>query len=170
MVPAVFSSFDGTEKAEGFLARPDRYRHLFDACADAKTFIPRGAGLSYCNAAAGRGVATICTLAFNRILDFSAETGIVEVEPGIRLGDLFAFSVPRGFLLPIMPGHPSITVGGCIGASHGRSLAKRTATPSRAYSLRTRGPSFLSMQMENPGYFDEPLLDVISTSLSSTGA
>ena len=122
MVPAVFSSFDGTEKAEGFLARPDRYRHLFDACTQAKSIIPRGAGLTYCNAAAGRGVATISTLAFNRILDFSAETGIVEVEPGIRLGDLFAFSVPRGFLLPIMPGHPSITVGGCIGCGiHGKN-------------------------------------------------
>ena len=62
------------------------------------------------------------TLAFNRILDFCPTSGTIEVEPGIRLGELFAFSVPRGYLLSIMPGHPSITVGGCIGCNvHGKN-------------------------------------------------
>jgi decaprenylphospho-beta-D-ribofuranose 2-oxidase len=78
--------------------------------------------LTYCNATAGDQVTTVSTLAFNRILDFSPQTGMIEVEPGIRLGDLFAFTVPRGFLLPVMPGHPSITVGGCVGCDvHGKN-------------------------------------------------
>ncbi len=122
MVPTVFPSFDGTEKAGGFLVRPDRYRHLMEVCTQASRLIARGAGLTYCNATAGDRVATVSTLAFNRILDFSPQTGMIEVEPGIRLGDLFAFTVPRGFLLPIMPGHPSITVGGCVGCDvHGKN-------------------------------------------------
>src|ERR1017187_6107527 len=60
-----------------------------------------------------------------------------------------------------------IGVGG--GPRQGWSPAKRMATPSSAYSRRTRWPSFFSMQTENPGYRDTPLLDVSSTSLSSTG-
>src|SRR5450755_3851777 len=42
-------------------------------------------------------------------------------------------------------------VGGGGGASQGWSPEKRMATPSSAYSRRTRWPSFFSRQMEKPG-------------------
>src|ERR1017187_1708878 len=61
------------------------------------------------------------------------------------------------------------TVGGGGGASQGWSPANRMATPSSAYSRRTRWPSFFSTQMEKPGYCDAPDLEVSSTCLSSTG-
>src|SRR5260370_7175864 len=57
------------------------------------------------------------------------------------------------------------TVGGCRGASQGCSPARRTATPSRPYSLLTCGPSFLSIQPANPGPSDTPYSEALSTTL-----
>jgi decaprenylphospho-beta-D-ribofuranose 2-oxidase len=116
------TSFDGTESVDGDLVRPDRYRHLFAALSAPGPVIPRGAGLSYCGAAAGSGVRSVSGLRFNRILAFDGVTGHVDVEAGIRLGELFRFTTPRGWILPVLPGHPSITVGGCVGCNvHGKN-------------------------------------------------
>ena len=115
-------SFDGTENCSGDLMRPDRYRHLFGTLQKSDTCIPRGAGLSYCAASAGENVRSVSCLPFNRILDFDPESGQIEVEPGLRLGELYRFITPRGWSMPILPGHPSITVGGCVGCNvHGKN-------------------------------------------------
>lgn len=116
------ASFDGTETTEAELLRPDRYRHLFDAVRADGAVIARGAGLTYCGASAGAGVRSISSLCFSRILGFDAESGWIEVEAGIDLGSLYRFTCPRGWLLPVQPGHPNITVGGCVGCNvHGKN-------------------------------------------------
>jgi len=118
------TSFDGTEAFDAECVRPDRYRHLFSELSSRGPVIPRGAGLSYCAASAGSGVRSVDARHFNRILDFDP-SGIVTVEAGISLGDLYRFSVPRGWILSVMPGSPSITVGGCIAANiHGKNQFK----------------------------------------------
>jgi decaprenylphospho-beta-D-ribofuranose 2-oxidase len=115
-------SFDGTETHSGEFARPDRFRHLFDELDQATPAIARGAGLSYCAASSGPDVRTVSALRFNRILEFDAAAGTIVVEPGLRLGELYRFITPRGWSMPILPGHPSITVGGCIGCNvHGKN-------------------------------------------------
>ncbi|MEE8557291.1 MAG: hypothetical protein V3T14_05340, partial [Myxococcota bacterium] len=44
------------------------------------------------------------------------------VEPGLRVGDLLEFAIGRGWYPPVLPGHPMITIGGCIGCNvHGKS-------------------------------------------------
>jgi decaprenylphospho-beta-D-ribofuranose 2-oxidase len=44
------------------------------------------------------------------------------VESGLSLGALLDFLIPRGFWFPVLPGHPRITVGGCVGFNvHGKS-------------------------------------------------
>jgi decaprenylphospho-beta-D-ribofuranose 2-oxidase len=116
------ASFDGTETAEAELLRPDRYRHLFDAFRGDGAAIARGAGLTYCGASAAAGVRSVSSRLFNRVLEFDAAAGTVRVEPGIDLGSLYRFTTPRGWILPVMPGHPSITVGGCVGCNvHGKN-------------------------------------------------
>jgi decaprenylphospho-beta-D-ribofuranose 2-oxidase len=116
------SSFDGTETIRGELACPDRYRHLFATLSSGRTVIPRGAGLSYCNASAGIGVRSVSSLRFDRILDWDEESGRVVVEPGLRVGDLLEFASARRWLPAVLPGHPMISVGGCVGFNvHGKS-------------------------------------------------
>ncbi len=120
-----FTSFDGTESFDGECVRPDRYRQLFAELSSPRLLIPRGAGLTYCAASAGENVVSIDARSFNRILEFDPATGQVTVEAGISLGDLYRFTVPRGWILPVMPGSPSITVGGCIAPNiHGKNQFK----------------------------------------------
>lgn len=117
----LLESFDGNEKARCELLRPDRYRALFDSFRSGPA-IARGSGLSYCAASFGAGSKAVSTALFDRILSFDKLTGAITVEAGITLGQLFEFVIANGWYLPILPGHPSITVGGCIGFNvHGKS-------------------------------------------------
>lgn len=40
----------------------------------------------------------------------------------MTLGQIYQFAAPKGLFVPVQPGHPKITVGGCIGADvHGKN-------------------------------------------------
>lgn len=161
-------SFDGTEQARGELLTPDRYRHLFAALRAEGPSIARGAGLSYCSAAAGDSVRAVSSLSFNRLLDFDADAGLATVEAGMRLGDLFRFTTPRGWLLPVMPGHPSITIGGCIGFNvHGKNQYREGCFSGSVESLTLFHPDHGELRcsaMEN-----EPLFRLTMGGFGTTG-
>ena len=115
-------SFDGTEACRGVLVEPDRYRDLRAVLAGPGPFAARGAGLSYCQASAGDGVTSISTRSFNRFRAFDGERLRLTVEPGVTVGELVRFAVGRGAWFPVLPGHPAITVGGCVAFNvHGKS-------------------------------------------------
>jgi decaprenylphospho-beta-D-ribofuranose 2-oxidase len=115
------NSFDGNERIKSIIARPTKYNEIYELCKD-KSFIPRGAGLSYCMASGGDDVTSIDTSCFNRIIEFDKNHGTIVVEPGINLGDLLSIIIREGWFLPVLPGYPKITVGGCIGFNvHGKS-------------------------------------------------
>jgi len=117
-----FLSFDGTERVSGSLARPDRYRQLFDVLSRPRPAIPRGAGLSYCCASAGEDVVSVSSRRFDRVLGLDRDAGTVVVEPGVTVGALHDLAVRNGWYPPILPGHPEITVGGCVAFDvHGKS-------------------------------------------------
>ena len=42
---------------------------------------------------------------------------LIEVEAGMRLEQLLELTAPRGLILPVQPGYPAITVGGCVAAN-----------------------------------------------------
>lgn len=87
--------------------------------------VARGAGLSYVAASMGAGATSVSMRHFNRLIAFDPATGIVEAEAGASLATLLRFLLPQGFILPVMPGHPTITVGGCIAAdAHGKNPAR----------------------------------------------
>lgn len=114
------SSFDKTGVTKSYLIRPEKYRELF-ALAYPK-MIARGAGLSYCNASSSEEGLSIDMSSFNRILNFNPETNNITVESGIAIGDLNNFLISKGWIMPVLPGYPSITVGGCIAFNvHGKS-------------------------------------------------
>ena len=118
-----YVSFDGSTMARVRALRPDRYR-FFDADALSGPLIPRGAGLSYVAASFGGGATVIEHQRLNRVLEFDEPSMRVRVEAGISLGELYAFLAPRKLFLPVQPGHPSITVGGCVATdAHGKGHA-----------------------------------------------
>ena len=116
-----FVTFDGRVSISTSHQRPDRYRHLETAFGRQKR-IARGAGLSYAAASFGEGVIVQEMSAFNRLLEFQPETNTVKVEAGITLERLLGWAARRNLYLAVLPGHPLITVGGCIAADvHGKN-------------------------------------------------
>ena len=118
---SVVTSFDGTERSEVDLFLPDRYRTL-EALLRERPVGIRGSGLSYCLASTGDGATTISSAAFDRILGFDEAEGTVRVEAGITVGDVLRFAVDHDRYLPVLPGHPAISIGGCVACNiHGKT-------------------------------------------------
>ncbi len=95
---------------------------------------------------------------FDRVLAFSGEEGWIEAEAGISLGQLFDFLVPRGFSIGVQPGHPQITLGGCIGGNvHGKNHYREGAFAQQVLSLRLFHPLHGLMNLgpdNDPGLFE----------------
>jgi len=115
-------SFDGCDNVVAYVSKPDRYHNLFESIKNSNKIIARGSGLSYCNASANIDSTSIDTERFNRILHFDLDNGYIEVESGLKLGSLLDFVVSNGYYLSVLPGHPMITIGGCVAFNvHGKS-------------------------------------------------
>jgi len=124
---AAFRSFDGGVCERAAFCRPDRYR-MVEAAAESGPLIARGGGYSYAAASFGGGSLVVDMTRFDRVLRFAPERGLVEVEAGMRLDRLLAFTAPRGLILPVQPGYPAITVGGCLAANvHGKNPQREGA-------------------------------------------
>lgn len=117
-----FKSFDGSESSHGKLFAPDRYRLLESVFQEASAFSVQGAGLSFPALSFGKNAATLQLSHFNRFLAFDESRGVIEVESGMNLGTLALMTLPKGWYLKVQPGHPSITLGGCLATDvHGKN-------------------------------------------------
>ena len=118
------ASFDRQFRAKSRMQRPDRYRLIEALPRDAQR-IARGSGVSYVAASFGADAISQSLEAFDRVLAFDETTGRLEVEAGARIGDVQRFALARGWYLPVAPGHPAATIGGCIAADvHGKNPAR----------------------------------------------
>ena len=103
--------------------RPDRLRMLNDQNEEFQ--ISRGAGLSYAPASFGKDKLIRDMRSFDRILEFDESSKLVVVEAGISLKKLLTWSFSKQLFLPVLPGQPEITVGGCVAANvHGKNPYK----------------------------------------------
>jgi len=151
-------SFDGTEFTLGFCDRPEKYNQLFQTIDKASNCIPRGAGLSYCTASSGDGITSIDMTKFNRIIEFNDQRGIIKVEAGIKIGDLIQFIIHKGWNLTVIPGYPSITVGGCVAFNvHGKSQFNIGTFGDHVKELTFYHPKYGEMKCsnnKNKSFFD----------------
>jgi len=116
-----FVSFDGAVRRSQQCVRPDRYRDL-EAMPPFTPRIVRGGGYSYAPASMGGQAVVEENSAFNRILEMDAESGILECEGGTTLARVYDVAARKGWFLPVQPGYPLITVGGCVAADvHGKN-------------------------------------------------
>ncbi len=115
-----FVSFDGSTRITTLHQRPDRHRHL-DGILD-RTLIARGGGYAYSAASFGTNSCVLEMTAFDRMLNFDPAKSTLEVEAGARIIDVCKWAVSRGLQVPVVPGYPLVTIGGCIAADvHGKN-------------------------------------------------
>ncbi|MEN8241001.1 MAG: FAD-binding oxidoreductase [Chloroflexota bacterium] len=110
----------------GFLYRPthpEQVSELFELANknDLKIAL-RGAGRSYGDAALNGGGLVIDFQRMNRILDWNPETGVITIEPGVTIEQLWRYTLEDGWWSPVTPGTMAPTIGGCLGANvHGKN-------------------------------------------------
>jgi len=103
------------------LARPERLSAL--TTTSSQTPAPAVGQLrSYGDAALNDAGRAIDMTRLDRMIGFDPDTGIVEVEAGVMIGDLAANFAAIGWIPPVMPGTGFATIGGCIANDvHGKN-------------------------------------------------
>lgn len=117
------TSFDKTEHTVCDSVRPEKYDDILRIRNT--SVIARGAGLSYCNAAASVSAKVVDMRRMNKILAFDTQQDTITIEAGMSIGELNNFLISNNYIFPVLPGYPCITVGGCIAFNvHGKSQFK----------------------------------------------
>ena len=84
--------------------------------------IAYGMGRSYGDSCLNPGGVLWTTIGLDRFIAFDAETGRLTCESGVLLRDIQRLSIPRGWMLPVVPGTQLVTVGGAIANDvHGKN-------------------------------------------------
>jgi FAD/FMN-containing dehydrogenase len=82
----------------------------------------RGAGQSYGDAALNGDNISLDLSRLDRILSFDPDTGLVDVEPGVTVRQLWAHVLPSGWWPAFTPGTSFATLGGCAAMNvHGKN-------------------------------------------------
>lgn len=108
----------------GRLYRPERRAAVATilACGQETSYIARGLGRSYGDAALNRDGGLISLRRLNRFLAFDPESGVLHCEAGVSFAEIIATFLPRGWFLPVTPGTKFVTVGGAIAMDvHGKN-------------------------------------------------
>lgn len=109
-----------------YVYRPSTLEQLRDVFALARrTGRPvglRGAGQSYGDAALNAEHILLDLSRMQRILAWDSGTGLVTVEPGVTIRQLWRYTLGDGWWLPVTPGTMNPTLGGCAAMNvHGKN-------------------------------------------------
>lgn len=110
----------------GYLYRPvnaDGICGVFEAARKAgKTVGLRGAGRSYGDAALNSEGVVLDLTRMTRILEWNPQTGVISVEPGVTVGQLWRYAIEDGWWPPVVPGTMFPTLGGALAMNiHGKN-------------------------------------------------
>ena len=83
--------------------------------------VARGNGRAYGDSAMGAAL-TLDMRGMNRMLAFDPDTGVLQAEAGVILGDVIDAFLPRGWFPYVTPGTKFVSLGGAIAADvHGKN-------------------------------------------------
>jgi FAD/FMN-containing dehydrogenase len=115
--------------AVGYVFRPstiDGIREVFElARSSGRTVAFRGAGRSYGDASLNSENIVLDITRLNRILSWDPATGVITVESGVTIQQLWQYVLPDGWWPPVVPGTMFPTLGGCAAMNiHGKNNFK----------------------------------------------
>lgn len=99
--------------------RPERRAQVLPLLKQAGKHIARGCGAAYGDGALAENI--LLTERLDRFLSFNPKNGVLTAEAGVTVQDVLQVVVPKGWILPAMPGTMKASLGGCVAADvHGR--------------------------------------------------
>ncbi|QBD74583.1 FAD-binding oxidoreductase [Ktedonosporobacter rubrisoli] len=111
-------SWSRTQRSHCYIFKANDIADLTYAMAMARTkglsVIPHGAGHSYTDAALNSEGLLIDTTGMHRILSWDAEQGIMQVEPGVTIGEVARLALADCWWPAITPSTAEATIGGCV--------------------------------------------------------
>lgn len=106
------------------------------------SYIARGLGRSYGDAALNGGGGVVSLTRLNRLQSFDPDTGILECEAGVSLAEILRYFLPRGFFPPVTPGTKFVTLGGAIACDvHGKNHHRVGTIATFVLGVRLLTPS-----------------------------
>ncbi len=120
------SGFGGADHAASYVYRPATVAGIREALDAARARgVPvalRGAGRSYGDAAYLSEAITLDMGRMNRVLEWEPLTGIITVEPGVTIRELWRHVIGDGWVPPVVPGTMYATLGGSLAMNiHGKN-------------------------------------------------
>ncbi|HEX7119925.1 MAG TPA: FAD-binding oxidoreductase [Longimicrobiales bacterium] len=124
--PERVTSWGGAVAGEALVFRPGTWEEV-DAAIElarrrGRSVAFRGAGRSYGDAALATGHVLVDLGRLRSILAWDPERGIIDVEPGVTIHELWCRTLPDGWWPPVVPGTAAVTVGGAAAMNvHGKN-------------------------------------------------
>jgi len=122
-----------------------------------KSFLPYGEGRSYGDSCLNAEGVLLYTRGMSRFISFDESKGLLRCEAGIRLDEILALTLPRGWFIPVTPGTQFVTLGGAIANDvHGKNhhVAGTFGRYVREMEiLRSDGKRWICSPQENPDLF-----------------
>lgn len=116
----IISGWGNYPKQEAQLLTPKSRLNIIKEVKNNGQIIARGMGRSYGDSA--NAPLILQTNYCDHFLGFDINSGILTVEGGITLREIFRYIVPQGWFLPVTPGTSYVTVGGAIASDvHGKN-------------------------------------------------
>ncbi len=82
----------------------------------------RGGGCSYGDAATNNLGIVADMKEFNKILSFDDSIGVIHIESGVTIKQIWEFAIEKGYWLPVVSGTMFPTIGGALGMNiHGKN-------------------------------------------------
>jgi FAD/FMN-containing dehydrogenase len=104
--------------------RPEKLKSLRRILCEGPqhTYIARGLGRSYGDAAVNESNGVVNCTRLDRMLSFNPATGLLVCEAGVSMEDIINVFLPRGYFPAVTPGTKYVTVGGAIANDvHGKN-------------------------------------------------
>lgn len=120
------SAWGGATSSVSYVYRPSTAEALADvfrlARQSGRTVGLRGGGNSYGDAAMNSENMVVDLRRMNRILDWNPQTGVIRLEPGVTLSELWQYVLEDGWWPPVATGTSLTTMGGCAAMNvHGKN-------------------------------------------------
>jgi decaprenylphospho-beta-D-ribofuranose 2-oxidase len=140
MTTAIFNTLSGdrlerveswgmNRSALSYVYRPTTAEQIADvftlAKSHGKTVAFRGTGCSYGDASMNSENIVLDMTRMNRIIDWDPETGLISVEPGVTIRQLWQYIIEDGWWPPVVSGTMFVTLGGAASMNiHGKNNFK----------------------------------------------